>query len=95
MDLSKNDGKYIRLKEIGEIKPHGTAELRTERLVLRRYTMEDAEELHHYLGSDPAMSQYSGWNPYETLEMARETVRRGEHCIAASARKIRYEPCRH
>ena len=54
---------------------HGTAELRTERMVLRRYRPEDAADLYQYLGSDPAMYQYSGWNPYATLEMARETVR--------------------
>ena len=30
----------------------------------------------HYLGTDPAMYQYSGWNPYATPEMAQETVRR-------------------
>ena len=29
-----------------------------------------------YLGTDPAMYQYSGWNPYATPEMAQETVRR-------------------
>ena len=46
------------------------------RLILRRYTMEDAEPLYRLLGSDPAMSEYSGWNPYATLEMAQETVRR-------------------
>ena len=51
-------------------------ELRTERLILRRYTMEDAEPLYRCLGSDPEMSKYSGWNPYATLEMAQETVRR-------------------
>lgn len=60
---------------VEEIEPHGTAELWTERLVLRRYTMEDAEPLYHCLGSDPEMSKYSGWNPYATIEMARETVR--------------------
>ena len=39
-------------------------------------TPEDAAELHHYLGRDPEFSRYSGWNPYATLEMAQETVRR-------------------
>ena len=65
-----------QIESIEEIVPHGTAELWTERLILRRYTMEDAEPLYRRLGQDPAMSQYSGWNPYETLEMAQETVRR-------------------
>ena len=65
-----------QIASIEEIKPHGTAELWTERLLLRRYRPEDAEQLYLYLGSDPAMYQYSGWNPYATPEMAQETVRR-------------------
>ena len=65
-----------QIESIEEIVPHGTVELWTEQLVLRRYTMEDAEPLYRRLGSDPAMSEYSGWNPYATLETAQETVRK-------------------
>ena len=65
-----------QIASIEEIKPHGTAELWTERLALRRYRPEDAEQLHQYLGMDPAMAQYSGWNPYAILETAQETVQR-------------------
>ncbi len=59
---------------IEEIEVHGTVELMTERMILRRYCPEDADELYRHLGTDPAMYEYSGWNPYATLEMARETV---------------------
>lgn len=59
---------------IEKIVPHGTAELRTERLILRRYRPDDALSLCKELGSDPVMVQYSGWNPYATEEMARDTV---------------------
>ena len=65
-----------QIASIEEIEVHGTAELWTERLILRRYRAEDAEPLYQYLGTDPAVAQYSGWNPYATLEMAQETVRR-------------------
>ena len=65
-----------QIASIEEIEAHGTAELWTERLILRRYRPDDAEHLHRYMGTDPGMSQYSGWNPYATLEMARETVGR-------------------
>ena len=65
-----------QIVSIEEIEVHGTAELRTERLVLRRYCAEDAVALYRDLGLDPAMFQYSGWNPYATPEMTRETVRR-------------------
>ena len=59
-----------------EYEVHGTAELWTERLILRRFRSEDADDLHRYLGTDQAMYKYSGWNPYATLEMAQETVQR-------------------
>ena len=63
-----------QIASIEEVEVHGTAELRTDRLVLRRYRPEDAASLYRNLGSDPAMYKYSGWNPYATLEMAQETV---------------------
>ena len=59
---------------------HGCVELRTDRLVLRRYRPEDTDDLYHYLGTDPAMYEYSGWNPFATLELAQETVRRFIDC---------------
>ena len=65
-----------QIDTIEETEVHGTAELRTEHLILRRYCPEDAEPLYQYLGTDPAMYQYSGWNPYATLEMSEESVRR-------------------
>ena len=63
-----------QIVSIEEIEVHGTVELRTERMILRRYRPEDAEELYRELGTDPAMAEYSGWNPYATPEMARDTV---------------------
>jgi len=52
----------------------GTAEIRTERLLLRRYRTEDANELYEKMGKDPQVYKYSGWNPYADLDMARMTV---------------------
>ena len=63
-----------QIASIEEIEVHGTVELWTERLILRRYRPEDADDLYRYLGTDPAMYEYSGWNPYATPEMAQETV---------------------
>ena len=65
-----------QIESIEEIEVHGTAEMWTERLALRRYRPEDAVPLYQYLGTDPEMYKYSGWNPYATTEMAQETVRR-------------------
>ena len=64
-----------QIVSIEVIEVHGTVELWAERMILRRYRSEDADSLYQYLGADPAMSAYSNWNPYATLEMAQETVR--------------------
>lgn len=65
---------HSQITSIEEIEVHGTVELWTKRMSLRRYRPEDADDLYRYLGTDRAMYQYSGWNPYATLEMARATV---------------------
>ena len=78
----EEDGVFIedcliyksQIVSIEEIEVHGSTELWTERMILRRYRPEDADDLYQYLGTDPAMDVYSGWNPYATMEMARETV---------------------
>ena len=85
MDLAKYDGKHVRItdkwgetfadRSIEEIEVHGTVDLWTGRMILHRYRPEDADSLYQYLGTDPSMYAYSGWNPYATLEMAQETVR--------------------
>ncbi len=78
-DCVRVEGCFIPgsiIASIEEIEVHGTAELRTERLILRRYLPEDAAELYRTLGTDPEIDRYSGWNPYATPEMAEETVRR-------------------
>ena len=64
------------IASIEEIEVHGTAEIWTDRLVLRRHRPEDAEDLYRYFGADPEMTKYSGWNPYGTLQTARQTVSR-------------------
>lgn len=65
-----------QIASIEEIEVHGTVELWTERMTLRRYQPEDADALYRHMGSDPSMYKYSGWNPYATKEMAEETVKR-------------------
>lgn len=65
-----------QIESIEEIVVHGTAELWTERLILRKYGPEDAEELYRCLGAEPALLAYEGRAPYASPETARETVRR-------------------
>ena len=49
-------------------------DLKTERLILRREKLEDAEILYKFLGCDAEMSKYTGWNPYITLVSARKKI---------------------
>ena len=65
-----------QIESIEETEVHGTVEIWTENLILRRYCPEDAGQLYEYFGTDPEMYKYSGWKPYATQEMAEETVRR-------------------
>lgn len=54
----------------------GTREIQTDRLLMRKYDMEDSRILYEKFGSDPQMYEYSGWNPYASYDMAKETVQR-------------------
>lgn len=59
---------------VGMLKMSGTIILKTDRLVLRRHENADAAILFEIFGNDPEMFEYSGWNPYQTKEMAADTV---------------------
>ena len=53
---------------------NGTIELTTDRLVLRKESLSDAENIYKYLGCDPEITKYTGWNPYTTLESTIEKI---------------------
>ena len=65
-----------QIVSIKQIEVHGTVELWTDQLILRRFRPEDANDLYLSLGTDSALVRYSGWNPYATPEMAKDTVHR-------------------
>ncbi len=52
----------------------GTIEMKTDRLLLRKHINKDADVLFEIFGNDPKMFEYSGWNPYQTKEMASDTI---------------------
>ncbi len=43
--------------------------------MLRKHKISDAEPLYHKIGCDSEMERYTGWNPYVTIEAAREAIR--------------------
>ena len=53
----------------------GTKTLETERLLLRKFNMNDAEAVFNNYGSDSNVTKYLGWKTHETLEDAKESVR--------------------
>lgn len=53
----------------------GTIPIRTRRLLLRRFTTEDAPAVHTGWMSDAAMTRWLLWNAHETGEETRAIVR--------------------
>lgn len=45
----------------------------TERLILRRWTEADAEDLYRY-ASDPDIGPIAGWLPHQNVEESRNTI---------------------
>ncbi len=49
----------------------GTVSIKTERLVLRRFTLDDVECIYKNYGSDPLVNQYISFAPCAELESAK------------------------
>ena len=45
--------------------------LETERLLLRPWRMEDAEDMFYGWATDPEVTKYMTWNPHENIEQTR------------------------
>ena len=52
----------------------GTVTLETERLILRRFTMDDAEAMFRNWGSDTEVARFKGWDPQASIEVARKDI---------------------
>ena len=55
-------------------------QLETDRLIMRRWKQEDAEELFG-LACDPEIGPAAGWSPHQTLEDSRQVL---EHVLMVS-----------
>ena len=45
-------------------------------LIIEPEKLEDAEDIHKYMGCDPEITRFTGWNPYQTLESTIEKIKR-------------------
>ena len=52
----------------------GTEELETERLVLRRFTMHDAEAMFHNWAKDEQVTAYLMWPAHKIPEVSGEVL---------------------
>ena len=52
----------------------GTVEIRTDRLVLRKFHMDDAEEIFAAWTSDERVAKYTSWNAHKSIAETRAYV---------------------
>lgn len=63
--------------------------LETERLILRKWTEEDAESLFEY-AKDPEIGSAAGWPPHKSVEESRAVIKNvfdGAECYAICEKK--------
>lgn len=53
----------------------GTKPIRTERLILRRFTMEDAPAMYRNWASDPEVTKFLTWPTHSSPEVSRQVLR--------------------
>ena len=66
----------------------GTQTLETRRLILRRYRLEDAEDMFYNWASDPEVTRYLTWQPHGSIDVSRELA---AHWAEESARPDCYQ----
>lgn len=49
----------------------GTVDIRTERLLLRRFTADDAQAMYSNWASDPSVTDFLTWDPHDSPESTR------------------------
>lgn len=53
----------------------GTVTLETERLILRRFTLDDAQAMFRNWASDPEVTKYLKWPTHESVDISRYVIR--------------------
>jgi len=52
----------------------GTQEIVTDRLILRRFTLEDAENMFNNWANDPEVTKYLRWPPHSDVDATRKLL---------------------
>ena len=66
----------------------GTQKLETERLILRRFVIEDAEAMYRNWASDREVTKYLTWPPHDSAEVSRAVL---EDWVAQYANENYYQ----
>ena len=53
-------------------------ELETKRLLLRKFRINDAQEMFETWASDPEVCKYLTWNPHESVDLTRQILQKWE-----------------
>jgi len=56
------------------LKHLGTKKLETDRLILRRFIMEDADAMYNNWANDPEVTKYLTWPHHKTVEMSHTVL---------------------
>ena len=54
--------------------PKGTEELTIKRLKLRRFTVDDAQDMFNNWASDAEVTKFVSWPPHSTPDLTRELL---------------------
>jgi ribosomal-protein-alanine N-acetyltransferase len=57
------------------MKHNGTKVIQTERLMLREFTMDDAEAMYQNWAKDAEVTKFLRWQPHANLDVTRELLR--------------------
>ena len=67
----KINWKYRDFKKNGGFKMN---EIKTKRLLLRAFSMEDSEQVYHNWASQPDVYRFLPWNPHEHMDQTKQVI---------------------
>ena len=88
---AKNKRRRLSLSVFGDrryMNHRGTGTIETERLILRRFSMDDAEAMYRNWASDPEVTKYLTWPTHESVDVTKEVL---EEWISSYALKNFYQ----
>lgn len=53
----------------------GTRTIETTRLILRRFTIDDAEDMYNNWASDPIVTEFLSWSPHPSADFTRQLLK--------------------